>query len=192
MKSLHFLPFLLLLGLAVCFPLQEPRDAGELPFFSIPIAAKLNKGSNITGHAIVQKDLMRAKSLAESSRKTPQPSSVFSPAMTKVAPLAGIQVVCQCQLNFQICQKIIWLNKSVLFFLIWQLGSYVVNVTMGRNNYTLLVDSGSSNLWVGARSEFIPSADAVFTNETVFVTYGQGFVEGTKGIVKIWTWCTSF
>lgn len=73
----------------------------------------------------------------------------------------------------------------MLFFLIWQLGSYVVNVTMGRNNYTLLVDSGSSNLWVGARSEFIPSVDAVFTNETVFVTYGQGFVEGTKGIVKI-------
>ncbi|KAL6308112.1 aspartic peptidase domain-containing protein [Sparassis latifolia] len=45
---------------------------------------------------------------------------------------------------------------------------------------TLSVDTGSFNTWVGAGKLFVSSSSTVDTGDSVFVSYGSGYFEGTE------------
>ncbi|OBZ79192.1 Polyporopepsin [Grifola frondosa] len=59
---------------------------------------------------------------------------------------------------------------------------YVVNVGVGTpaTTYSLLVDTGSSNTWVGAGRPFVKTSSTVQTRDRVSVTYGSGSFSGTE------------
>ncbi|KIJ25549.1 hypothetical protein M422DRAFT_193362 [Sphaerobolus stellatus SS14] len=54
---------------------------------------------------------------------------------------------------------------------------YTANVEVGSpsTSYTLIVDTGSSNTWIGASKQYTPTNSSKSTNETVAVSYGSGF-----------------
>ncbi|KAH9885224.1 acid protease [Cubamyces lactineus] len=59
---------------------------------------------------------------------------------------------------------------------------YVVNVGVGTpaTQYSLLVDTGSSNTWVGAGKAYVRTSSSKQTNDRVAVTYGSGDFSGTE------------
>ncbi|KAI0363403.1 acid protease [Pilatotrama ljubarskyi] len=63
-----------------------------------------------------------------------------------------------------------------------QVVDYVVNVGVGTppTTYSLLVDTGSSNTWVGAGRPFVQTSSTRQTRDRVAVTYGSGDVSGTE------------
>ncbi|OJT03652.1 Polyporopepsin [Trametes pubescens] len=63
--------------------------------------------------------------------------------------------------------------------------SYVVEVIVGSTPYQLLVDTGSSNTWVGAGKPFVPSLSTRPTGEIVSVTYGSGYFKGMEVIENV-------
>ncbi|KAI0942955.1 hypothetical protein AcV7_002235 [Taiwanofungus camphoratus] len=60
--------------------------------------------------------------------------------------------------------------------------SYVTSVGIGDppTYYTLLIDTGSSNTWVGANQPYVVSNTTVPTLDTVSVTYGSGYYFGDE------------
>ncbi|KAI5827569.1 acid protease [Schizophyllum commune Tattone D] len=58
--------------------------------------------------------------------------------------------------------------------------NYFANVTVGTQTFNLLVDTGSSNTWIGANQTYVPGADAVNTEKLVEITYGSGYMNGTE------------
>ncbi|GBE81416.1 Polyporopepsin [Sparassis crispa] len=60
--------------------------------------------------------------------------------------------------------------------------TYTVQVDIGTpgTSYSLLIDTGSSNTWVGAGKSFVSSPSTVNTGESVTVTYGSGSFSGTE------------
>ncbi|EKM51592.1 uncharacterized protein PHACADRAFT_212233 [Phanerochaete carnosa HHB-10118-sp] len=65
--------------------------------------------------------------------------------------------------------------------------SYTVEVGVGDppTKYTLIVDTGSSNTWVGALKKYIVTKTSKNTGDTVNVVYGTGFFSGTEYIDKV-------
>ncbi|KAH9847037.1 acid protease [Lenzites betulinus] len=65
-----------------------------------------------------------------------------------------------------------------------QVVDYVVNVGVGSppTTYSLLVDTGSSNTWVGAGKSFVQTSTTKQTQDRVSVTYGSGEFSGTEFI----------
>ncbi|THH26964.1 hypothetical protein EUX98_g7216 [Antrodiella citrinella] len=63
-----------------------------------------------------------------------------------------------------------------------ELVDYVVNVGVGTpaTTYSLLVDTGSSNTWVGAGKKFVKTSSSVQTKDRVSVTYGSGEFSGNE------------
>ncbi|KAH8099772.1 acid protease [Cristinia sonorae] len=59
---------------------------------------------------------------------------------------------------------------------------YTVDVQIGNppTTYTLLVDTGSSNTWVGSGKPFVQTSTSIQTKDQVAVTYGIGDMEGTE------------
>ncbi|KAK7680342.1 hypothetical protein QCA50_016582 [Cerrena zonata] len=57
---------------------------------------------------------------------------------------------------------------------------YILNVGVGDppTEFDLLVDTGSSNTWVGAGKQFTVTDTTLITNDLVEVIYGSGFVLG--------------
>ncbi|KAI0816930.1 aspartic peptidase A1 [Trametes gibbosa] len=68
-----------------------------------------------------------------------------------------------------------------------QVVSYVVKVLIGNppTTYQLLVDTGSSNTWIGAGTPYVPTSSSQPTGELVSVTYGSGYFIGTEYIDTI-------
>ncbi|KAI0634025.1 acid protease [Trametes polyzona] len=69
-----------------------------------------------------------------------------------------------------------------------QVVDYVVNVSdaSARNAHTsLLVDTGSSNTWVGAGKSFVQTSSTRQTQDRVSVTYGSGDFSGTEFIDNV-------
>ncbi|KAL7284813.1 hypothetical protein ACG7TL_002123 [Trametes sanguinea] len=60
--------------------------------------------------------------------------------------------------------------------------SYAVTVNIGNppTSYQLLVDTGSSNTFVGAGKAFVASSTTLMTDNVMSVTYGSGFFEGVQ------------
>ncbi|KAI0329987.1 acid protease [Cubamyces sp. BRFM 1775] len=59
---------------------------------------------------------------------------------------------------------------------------YVVNVGVGTppTTYSLIVDTGSSNTWVGAGKPFVKTSSSKQTTDSVSVTYGSGGFSGIE------------
>ncbi|KAK0202058.1 acid protease [Desarmillaria ectypa] len=60
--------------------------------------------------------------------------------------------------------------------------TYTTTVKVGQSAqaFTLLIDTGSSNTWVGADKEYVPSSSSKSTRKTVNVSYGSGSFTGTE------------
>ncbi|KAI6115954.1 acid protease [Pisolithus sp. B1] len=59
---------------------------------------------------------------------------------------------------------------------------YLAQVGVGSppTEYTLLVDTGSSNTWVGANKAYTPTSTSHYTGDTVYVSYGSGNFSGRE------------
>ncbi|KAG0702054.1 acid protease [Suillus ampliporus] len=59
---------------------------------------------------------------------------------------------------------------------------YTAQVGVGSpaTEYTLLVDTGSSNTWIGASAPYKPTTTSVNTGDTFSITYGSGSVSGEE------------
>ncbi|KIY46744.1 acid protease [Fistulina hepatica ATCC 64428] len=58
--------------------------------------------------------------------------------------------------------------------------TYTMTVGVGSpaTDYTLLIDTGSSNTWIGADTSYTPTSTSTATGDTFKVTYGSGRVVG--------------
>lgn len=63
-----------------------------------------------------------------------------------------------------------------------QVVSYIATVGVGSpaTDFDLIVDTGSSNTWVGAGKAFVKTSTSVSTGNRVAVTYGSGSFSGTE------------
>ena len=61
--------------------------------------------------------------------------------------------------------------------------TYVANVGVGTppTTYSLLIDTGSSNTWVGASKPFVETSSTKLSGLLSEVTYGSGFFIGEEG-----------
>lgn len=62
------------------------------------------------------------------------------------------------------------------------LNAYVASIGVGSpaTTYSLLVDTGSSNTWVGASKKYVKTSTSISTGDSVGVTYGSGQFSGTE------------
>ncbi|KAH9936082.1 acid protease [Fomitopsis serialis] len=60
--------------------------------------------------------------------------------------------------------------------------TYTASVGIGSpaTNYTLLIDTGSSNTWTGASAQYTQTSTSKSTGNTVNVSYGSGSFSGTE------------
>lgn len=60
--------------------------------------------------------------------------------------------------------------------------TYTLSAGVGSpaTQYTLLIDTGSSNTWVGAATAFVPTSTSKNTGKKVNVSYGSGSFSGTE------------
>ncbi|TFK35979.1 aspartic protease [Crucibulum laeve] len=60
--------------------------------------------------------------------------------------------------------------------------TYIASVGVGSpaTTFSLLIDTGSSNTWVGATQPFVRTSTSVQTSNRVSVTYGSGSFSGTE------------
>ncbi|KAI0793759.1 aspartic peptidase A1 [Fomes fomentarius] len=60
--------------------------------------------------------------------------------------------------------------------------SYIASVGVGNpaTQYDLIIDTGSSNTWVGATQPFVQTTTTRQTRDSLAVDYGSGFVRGTE------------
>ncbi|KZP31579.1 acid protease [Athelia psychrophila] len=60
--------------------------------------------------------------------------------------------------------------------------TYTLSVGVGSpaTQYTLLIDTGSSNTWVGAGAKYVPTSTSQSTGDKVTVSYGSGSFSGTE------------
>ncbi|KAG2109292.1 acid protease [Suillus discolor] len=60
--------------------------------------------------------------------------------------------------------------------------TYTAQVGVGSpaTEYTLLIDTGSSNTWLGANASYSPTSTSVDTGSTVAVSYGSGSFSGEE------------
>ncbi|KAF8528492.1 acid protease [Hysterangium stoloniferum] len=65
--------------------------------------------------------------------------------------------------------------------------SYLASVGVGStaSKFSLIVDTGSSNTWVGAGKAFTKTSTTIATGDTVSVTYGSGSFSGNEFIDKV-------
>ncbi|CAM0140779.1 unnamed protein product [Umbelopsis sp. WA50703] len=76
-------------------------------------------------------------------------------------------------------------NKPVFNFVV----SYVMDVNIGapgsETQYTLLVDSGSSNTWVGNNKKYVKTSTSHDTGLSVVIAYGSGNMTGEEYIDRL-------
>ncbi|KAF7321184.1 Aspartic protease [Mycena chlorophos] len=58
--------------------------------------------------------------------------------------------------------------------------TYVTSVKVGTQTFSLIVDTGSSNTWVGAGTKYSPGSTATDTRDSFEVEYGVGSASGTE------------
>ncbi|KAA1468101.1 acid protease [Dentipellis sp. KUC8613] len=110
------------------------------------------KSVNVTGaHDLVNKDKARAKALRARAE----------------AKLNGSQLSDDAVISIPVE------NQAVI---------YTANVGVGSpaTTYSLLIDTGSSNTWVGAGKSYVKTSTSKQTSNRVSVTYGSGSFSGTE------------
>lgn len=62
----------------------------------------------------------------------------------------------------------------------FQLAAITMNIQIGKGNYTVIMDSGSSSSWIGADPShpYLPSDQSRDIGQDFNVTYGTGNVTG--------------
>ncbi|KAI1786220.1 acid protease [Ganoderma leucocontextum] len=121
---------------------------------TLPIARRFNS----TGTAnIVKADQARAKVLKARSQASSAPA--VNTAAGKIFPGINVPVT----------------NAAVI---------YTASIGVGTppTNYDLIVDTGSSNTWVGADKAYVNTSSSVDTGDEVEVFYGSGFFFGEEYI----------
>lgn len=65
--------------------------------------------------------------------------------------------------------------------------TYVASIGVGSpaTSYSLIVDTGSSNTWVGAGKAYVKTSTSVKTSNSVSVTYGSGSFSGTEYLDQV-------
>jgi hypothetical protein len=58
--------------------------------------------------------------------------------------------------------------------------TYVTATKVGTQTFDLIVDTGSSNTWVGSGTKYKPGSTSTNTGKSFAVTYGSGSVSGTE------------
>ncbi|KAF7368167.1 Aspartic protease [Mycena venus] len=58
--------------------------------------------------------------------------------------------------------------------------SYIAETVVGSQTFNLIVDTGSSNTWVGATTKFVAGSTGKSTGDSVEVSYGSGSFSGTE------------
>jgi len=58
--------------------------------------------------------------------------------------------------------------------------SYIAPTVVGSQTFNLIVDTGSSNTWVGATTKFVAGSTGKSTGDSVEVSYGSGSFSGTE------------
>ncbi|KAI8447316.1 aspartic peptidase domain-containing protein, partial [Phakopsora pachyrhizi] len=57
-------------------------------------------------------------------------------------------------------------------------GYYLAKLTIGENNYDLVIDTGSALTWIGNKKKFVPSRSTRVTGTTFNCEFGAGYAEG--------------
>ncbi|KAI9452797.1 aspartic peptidase A1 [Lactarius psammicola] len=116
-----------------------------------PVSLPFARHLNITGaHDLIQKDQARAKNLVSISKA--KQSGTLSPGAVISVGVTNVGVV------------------------------YEASVGIGNppTSYNLLIDTGSSNTWIGAGKAYVRTPSSVQTSDSVSVTYGSGSFSGTE------------
>ncbi|EMD32654.1 hypothetical protein CERSUDRAFT_118681 [Gelatoporia subvermispora B] len=120
-------------------------------FVTLPLVKRINLNGTTS---LLQKDLVRVQNLRARAQ-----AKIEGRPISDIADSAAVSIGAQ--------------NQGV---------DYVATVSIGTppSTFTLLVDTGSSNTWVGAGKAFRESSTTVETRDRVSVTYGSGSFSGTE------------
>jgi len=125
---------------------------------TLPISRRLNLTGLTGAHNLVRNDQNRAKALRARS----------------AAKAAGVPFKLEgaASINEQVSNQVV---------------TYIASVGVGSpaTTYQLIVDTGSSNTWIGANKPYVPTKTSKKTDDTVSVEYGSGFFEGTEYIDQV-------
>ncbi|VDB86597.1 unnamed protein product [Peniophora sp. CBMAI 1063] len=114
----------------------------------------LSKHVNVTsGHALLASDRARAHKLHTTSRA----NTLKTTGRVNIANAGNVGVE----------------NQAIVY-------TASVDVGIPATSYDLIVDTGSSNTWVGAVNEYIPTNSSTFTGQLLYVEYGSGAVVGVE------------
>ncbi|KAF8167357.1 aspartic protease [Crassisporium funariophilum] len=117
-----------------------------------PVSLGISRRVNVTSvHNLVRHDQNRAKALKAKG----------------AAKAAGLPIQSDAVINEQVD------NQAV---------TYIASVGVGSpaTTYSLLIDTGSSNTWVGATQAYVKTSTSTQTTNKVSVTYGSGSFSGTE------------
>ncbi|OCH89539.1 acid protease [Obba rivulosa] len=122
------------------------------PFVSLPLVKRINLNGTAS---LLQKDLARVRNLRARAQ-----------AKIEGRPMSDIS-------DAGAASNVAAQNQGV---------DYVATVSIGTppSTFTLLIDTGSSNTWVGAGKAFRETSTTVETRDRVSVTYGSGSFSGTE------------
>jgi len=56
--------------------------------------------------------------------------------------------------------------------------TYVTPAVIGDQTFTLIVDTGSANIWIGAGTPYVPSSTSTATGDSFSITFGSGSCSG--------------
>ncbi|KAH9046277.1 aspartic peptidase A1 [Lactarius hengduanensis] len=116
-----------------------------------PVSLSFARHLNITGtHDLIKKDQARAKNLVSISKA--KQSGTLSHDAVVSAGVTNVAVVYQAS----------------------------VGVGSPATSYTLLIDTGSSNTWIGAGKAYVKTSTSVKTRDSVSAVYGSGSFSGTE------------
>ncbi|KZV74838.1 aspartic peptidase A1 [Peniophora sp. CONT] len=114
----------------------------------------LSKHVNVTsGHALLASDRARAHKLHTTSRANTRKTE----GRVNIADAGSVGVE----------------NQAVVY-------TAAIDIGVPATTYNVIVDTGSSNTWVGAVDEYIPTDSATWTGQLLYVEYGSGSVVGVE------------
>ncbi|KIJ23154.1 hypothetical protein M422DRAFT_276334 [Sphaerobolus stellatus SS14] len=148
--------FALVLIVPAVFALNTPVVRVTDSLISVPFAKRISAGGVKN---FVEADRARARSFVEVGKRK---------AAVRAAVAAGLPVP-----DAGAASSVPVTNSLV---------QYTASVGVGSpaSQFNLVVDTGSSNTWVGATKKFVQTSTSVKTKNSVSVTYGSGDFKGTE------------
>ncbi|KIJ40049.1 hypothetical protein M422DRAFT_257118 [Sphaerobolus stellatus SS14] len=146
--------FALVLIVPAVFALNTPVVRVTDSLISVPFAKRISAGG-VKNFA----DRARARSLVEVGKRK---------AAVRAAKAAGLPIPAS-----DVVTSVPITNFAT---------AYIASVGVGSpaHQFDLIVDTGSSNTWVGAGGAYVKTSTSTQTGNSVSVTYGSGFFSGTE------------